>query len=348
MRTTVISAKHLTSEHIEKWGQIQQANPALASPFFRPEFTQAVASVRNDALVAVIDDSRAFFPFQREMFGIGRPIGGPVTDYQGLIAPPDCTYDSADLVRACGLRVWDFDHVPADQTMFSQWRNVETASPVVDVRGAEPVGSTELRSQYARRRRKLEREVGPVEVEMQSGDLEMLRLCREWKSSQYLRTRKVDLFARPWARDLTDRIFSCRDENFAGVLSVLRAGGKPIAAHFGLRSRDTWHYWFPSYDPAYSAYSPGILLLLSMISHAPEIGVATIDFGKGDMVYKQRLANRFIPLIEGSVAASPWINAVRNAQFKLPSWAKQVPLVKPASAKVRKLAGQLEQIWVFR
>ena len=42
-------------------------NPQLDNPFFRPEFTQAVAAVRDDVEVAVLEIQQqpvGFFPYQ--------------------------------------------------------------------------------------------------------------------------------------------------------------------------------------------------------------------------------------------------------------------------------------------
>src|SRR3712207_5406485 len=103
MKVTVVPAKRLTEDLIIRWSEIQQKNPDLCSPFFCPDFTQAVAAVRDDAFVAVIDDGEAFFPFQKTSMGFGRPIGGPVSDYHGLVAPQDAKHDLKALMRACKL-----------------------------------------------------------------------------------------------------------------------------------------------------------------------------------------------------------------------------------------------------
>ena len=62
-------------------------DPALVSPYFCPEFTQAVGDVREDAFVGIVEDAGefvGFFPFQRRALGVGKPIAGPLSDYQGL------------------------------------------------------------------------------------------------------------------------------------------------------------------------------------------------------------------------------------------------------------------------
>jgi len=348
MKITVLPASKISGSLAARWAEIQQDNPGLCSPFFRPEFTQAVSAVRDDTYVAVIDDGTAFFPFQRSWLGFGRPIGGAVSDYHGLIAPPGYHCDIETLIRACGLRYWDFDHVPAEQRAFIPWRTVDTESFVVDISTCESPISGESRSRYATKRRKLEREVGRVEVELESSDPEVLRQCIEWKSAQYRQTKIVDLFARPWARALAEGIAKTRGPDFSGMVSVLRAGGRPVAIHFGMRSNSVWHYWFPAYDPEFSRYSPGMLLLLDMMSAAPERGLTSIDFGKGNMPYKQQLSNRIVPLIEGSVAAHRSLLILRRSRTELLQWARQAPLLRFVPARLRKLVWLAEQSGRFR
>jgi hypothetical protein len=54
---------------------------------------------------------------------------------------------------------------------------------------------------------------------------------------------------------------------------VLRVDGRLVAAHFGLRIDSTLHYWFPVYDEAFQAYSPGRILLKHVILAASQMGI---------------------------------------------------------------------------
>lgn len=348
MKATVIPARQLTTGLVASWAGIQERNTALCSPFFRPEFTQSIAKVRSNAFVAIINDGAAFFPFQRNLLGLGQPIGGPVSDYHGLIALPDFHCDLAALMQICRLQSWVFDHVPEEQSPFASWGTAKAGSPVVDVSSAEPIGSSQFHSLYKRRRRQLARDVGPIEIDLDTRDPEMLRLCLDWKSAQYARTGVVDLFSWPWARSLAQEIASRDNRDFAGIVSVLRAGGQPVAIHFGMRSKSTWHYWFPAYDPQFSHYSPGILLLLDMIAGASVLGMETIDFGKGDATYKERLANRTIPLIEGLVVAHPYIQALYQSRTNLLQWVKQSPLRRLIPEGTRKALWRTQERTRFR
>ena len=86
---------------------------------------------------------------------------------------------------------------------------------------------------------------------------------------------------------------------FGGMLSVLRAGNRPIAMHIGMRSRSVWHYWTTAYDHEFARYSPGNVMLIEMARAAPGLGFAELDLGKEDFEYKRRLHTHVIPVLEG-------------------------------------------------
>ena len=105
---------------------LQQANPDLASPYFHPEFTKIISSVRHDVEVAIIESEGkivALFPFQRGCGTIGRPVGDVISDYQGIICARDFRFAPSDLLGHCRLITWDFDHLITSQSSFApfQW-----------------------------------------------------------------------------------------------------------------------------------------------------------------------------------------------------------------------------------
>jgi CelD/BcsL family acetyltransferase involved in cellulose biosynthesis len=157
-----------------------------------------------------------------------------------------------------------------------------------------------------RRRRKLEREVGPVVCEWQSSQPgNDLRRLEEWKSGQYARDETWDRFAAPWIAEAVRRLAQSREPDCTGVLTALRAGDRLVAAHLGLLGRDRLSWWFPAYDPELGRYSPGLILLLSLIAEAAERAVPVIDLGRGEHSYKLSVTPHFSEVAEGCVDANP-------------------------------------------
>ena len=73
----------LTSQEWSVWEQIRRDSAVYTSPYFHPEFIRAVAAVRDDVEIAVMEQDKhavGFFPFQRERFNVGIPVGSVVND----------------------------------------------------------------------------------------------------------------------------------------------------------------------------------------------------------------------------------------------------------------------------
>jgi CelD/BcsL family acetyltransferase involved in cellulose biosynthesis len=324
MEVTCVKPEALSANLIATWRELQQSNPHLSSPFFCPEFTRIVGAYRPDTEVGVVEDGGqvvAFFPYQRGRYSTGKPVGGIISDYQGLICRPDWACDPLELLRGCRLAAWEFDHLVAAQPCFRKFWQHETRSPRIDlsagyeayVKARCDAGSEQIKK-CGNLTRRLEREGGRLRFEADVTGVEALNQLFAWKSEQYLRSSLNDTLGIGWVRAILREIHATRSTGFAGALSVLYAGDRMVAAHFGMRSDTVWHYWFPAYDPAYSKYSPGLILLLKLAESAASGGLKTLDLGKGESPYKLRLMNGEVPLAEGSVDRPCLVTFVRRAK----------------------------------
>jgi CelD/BcsL family acetyltransferase involved in cellulose biosynthesis len=347
MQISVIQATALNSTLHAEWARIQQADATYDNPYFRPEFTQAVASVRPDVEVAVLEDAGrvvGFFPFQRAARRIGKPVGGRLSDFQAVIVQGDVSVDPRELVRGCGLAAWDFDHLLVSQQEFSRFHYATDGSPYIDVSQGykaycdvrKELGDEELK-QTQRKTRKLTRDVGPLRLVMNSDDPQSLELLLQWKSDQYRRTQITDVFAFGWTSELVRRLAEFRHPDFSGYLTVLFAGDVPAAMHFGLWSQGVLHYWFPAYDPGLSHFSPGRVMLLEMARLCGETGLRRIDLGRGMAPYKTRMMTGVTQVAVGSVDLRPVTNALRCKWRQAQDWVRNSPWRKHARIPGRML-----------
>ena len=330
----------ISGELLIAWETMRRSNPGLQSPYFSPEFTRIVAAARNDVELAVLNVAgkpAAFFPYERRRWKLAGPVGSFLSDYHGITSAPDFQFQPRDLVRACGLAAWDFNHLPTSQTSFGPFHSVQTRSPIIDLSAGYETyvkerreAGTEQIKKNANLLRRLEREVGPLHFVAHSADKALFEQLLVWKTAQFRHNHWRDIFSIPWVRQVADGIHSTQTPEFAGMLSLLYAGDKLVSAHFGMRSASVWHYWFPSYDPEFSKYSPGVMLLLKMAEAAPAMGIHTIDLGCGEHSYKERLMNGSIPTAKGGVELA------RPATVARQIW---TPLSK-VSNKVRHLVGK--------
>lgn len=337
MKISLVRGGELDASLIEAWRRMQEKDPDLASPYFCPEFTQAVSAVRDDVFVGVIEaDGRiaGFFPFQRSRFGIGLPVGGKLSDFHGVICEPDFSWSAEELMKGCGLVSWRYHYVLSKQTPFSRTQTAEAGSHFIDltkgfqgyVEKLESRGS-KLIKDNAYKKRKLERDKGSVRFVPHDASSGVLDTLFEWKSKQYNASGLIDVFSFPWSRDLLSVIKDMQGPTFSGMLSCIYAGDSLIAIHMGMRSRWVWNWWFPRHDSDYHSYSPGIMLRIFAAEHAAEMGLSRLDLGKGDeTTYKPALSSGTIPVSVGSVEIPCLTTSIIACASRLESFARASPL----------------------
>lgn len=350
MKVRVLPARELGPGEIARWKALQASDPAFDSPYLCPEFTQAVAAVRDDVHVGVLEqDGRVvgFFPHQRRRFGWGGPVGGRLCDVHGVIAEPGARWGLAELLRGCRLATWEFHGALASQAPFGPARAGTMDAHVLDLTGGldayrrrlKDAGSSEYDGLLAKRR-KLERQNLVLEFVEHAEDHALLDRLIEWKSMQYRERGVVDNFAVRWTGALLHRILAARGEDFAGLLSVVRIDGEPAAIHMGMRSRTTWHWWFPRHDARFSKCSPGAQILAFMAERAPGMGLRRIDLGFGDEPYKFRFRTGAYALARGRAEVASIAGAVLRWRESAEAWIRSSPLYPLA-----RLPGRLWTRW---
>jgi CelD/BcsL family acetyltransferase involved in cellulose biosynthesis len=313
VKIELISAADLDIGLRTIWGDIQRSNDDLRSPYFSVEFTQAVAAVRRDVYVGILQSAGkvvGFFPHHRALGGFARPVGLGLSDYHGVIVEREVEWSFDELLRSCGLVRWKFDHALASQTQVARYCARTEDSPIIDTGlGLDAyltrrlqLGGRQLKSIWYQAER-LEREFGSYTfVQFDPGSVDGLDQLFSIKSRQCRETGAYDYFGVQWTRDLVRYLHGLRSGDFSGVLSSIYVGDTRIASHFGMRSRDVWHWWFPVYDRDFARYSPGLILLWEAVKCAATLGLRHIDLGKGMHDYKRRMMTQSIKVGEGEVA----------------------------------------------
>ena len=339
-----IKFDQLTATEIADWSAIQRDNPMFASAYFRPEFTQAVASVRDDVEVAVLSEAGlpvGFFPYQRMGWGAGRPVGGRLSDYHGVIATANVACDPIELLRACGLSSWQFDHLVPTQESFARFAWSSADSPYIDLSSgfesyiANRENGTRLMAEYRKKRRKLEQDVGPLRHEPNVHDRAIVETCIRWKSEQHEQSEADRIFHHSWVVELLYKILACEGEDFAPLLSVTYAGDQIAAVHFAMRSRNLFHGWFPTYNAALGEYSPGFLHWIETLKAAESLGISRVDLGKGEERYKRRFTSGMDRVLQGTVDLRSSMAVARRAWRQTQASIKASPLYGPARVPAR-------------
>ncbi|HND53901.1 MAG TPA: GNAT family N-acetyltransferase [Pirellulaceae bacterium] len=375
----------MTAKELARWSELQQQDPTRASPFFRPEFAQLAGRQFESSRVAVWHDDGepvAFFPFQTDGARHGAPIGDVYCDFQGLVAARGFELTDDDLVADCDLRSFRFHHFVEDSPLFRGHDFRTWESPYIDLEGGFEIYRDERKragsgalAYAAQRQRKLEREVGPVRVELNCTEESVFRRLIEWKSDQYVARGAPNYVAAPEARrflesvwreglarrfsdyDVTtqpsdsrlgagrsheqqsqvQRSYEQRTDRrlFDGPLAALYAGSTLVAVHLGLRSGRVLHYWFPAYNTEFATYSPGMLLLVRLLETAQSEGIARVDLGRGDEAYKLRLMNGVATVREGAYDTGVVRSTLRRGWYATRRMISASPLGNPARTLVR-------------
>lgn len=351
----VLRPEDLGEGERQRWRELRAAAEVPRNPFMEPEFTAAVGLVRPGARVAVLyegTEPAGFLPFERGPLGQGRAIGLGVSDCQGAILRPGLVQDTAELLRACSLSAFAFDNLEPEQRLFLPYAAEEHATFVIDVEKGYDTYESVLRAQSPKflkttlaKERRLGRQVGPVRFVFDERDPAVLRTLMEWKSAQYRRTGRRDRFAQEWITRLVGRLAQTRAPECTGTLSVLYADGRPVAAHFGLRSSSVLACWFPAYDPAFAKYSPGLVLHLRMAEAAAAEGIGLLDMGRGPAEYKDSLKTGELAVYEGAAlrpgagAALHWLS--REPVRRAHAFVRAHPRVASLASRALRGAGRL-------
>jgi CelD/BcsL family acetyltransferase involved in cellulose biosynthesis len=355
MRASLARPEELGAGELDAWRSMQRSNPEFDSAFLSPGFALAVGRFRPASRVAVLEEGSrvvGLFAFEQGRFGVGRPIGVGVSDRQAVVHTPGFRWDARDLLRACRLEVWEFDHLVAGQFVSAGQHVTGYSSPIIDVsRGYDPyiadrqrTSKKIIKSTFAKER-KLEREVGPIRFDFDVEDEQALELLMRWKSAQYRRTGRRDRFSIGWIERLVRDLFESSSAGCTGMLSVLYVGDRVAAVHFGLRSDSTLSCWFPAYDITLAKYSPGLLLHLKMAEAAARVGLDRLDLGKGEAEYKESLKTEDLLVGEGWIERPSTVALVRRLQ-RAPrrlalSLISQHPVLRDGARRVLKSIGSL-------
>ncbi|MER5479712.1 GNAT family N-acetyltransferase [Streptomyces sp. NPDC002734] len=364
----VLRPGQLGAEETETWRELRAKSGAIRNPFMEPEFAVALGQVRPRARVAVIEERDdggrdggsaedgagivGFLPFERSPWGSGRALGLGVSDLQGAVLRPGTALGADELLRACSLNSFTFDNLEDGRTPFTGHVTASYPSYVVDVGEGYPAYLEVLRGQSPKflrttlaKERRLGRQVGELRFVFDERDPRALRTLMAWKSAQYRRTGRRDRFAQEWINRLVRTLAATRAQECGGVLSVLYAADRPVAAHFGLRSSTVLACWFPAYEPELAKYSPGLILHLRMAEAAAGAGIGLLDMGRGAAEYKDALKTGESTVHEGTVirpgvgAALHWLG--HEPARRAHGFVRRRPRLQALAARSLRTVGRL-------
>lgn len=348
MRLIETPLRTLGQRDREIWRTLAAPNGRLISPYLLPEFADLVDAERGDVRVIIAEDNSApvaYFACHAPDGGVVRPVGAPLSDYQGFAAKPGVVIDTDQLLEAAGAGAIVYDNWTGAAPGRARERS---GSAVIDLSvGADAWIQTRKSLHRAhfkkieQRTRKAEREFGGMRIVFGDPLGERYEALKTWKSAQYQASGLVDLFSVAWIDGVLSRTSARAFGPFRGLTASLYLGDELAAVEMGLAAGGVYHSWFPAYHPRFASVSPGLLLLHGIIEAAEKLGVSRIDLGKGEQAYKAYYTDYEIPL-SGGRALAPGLAAARIAGWEIAEAAGSV-LPGPLAAAPKKLRRRWSQ-----
>ena len=298
------------------WRAMLEANPALTSPYFRPEFARAAGRVSPGAGVAVFSrggETVGFFPHQRRG-GAMQPLAAPMNDYHGIIAFPGEAPSLEAAAEGLGAARLNLTAWVGPTGLGEDRRTVQVELDESGYDGWYAERRTSFGKFFKdkeRARRSMEAELGPLRVEHGLRDPALLDWLIDLKRDQYRRTGRHDIFACGWTADLLHALLKEEGEGLGASLAALWAGDRLTAVEYALHAGDQYHFWFPGYEPSLARCSPGILLSLDTMRLASAHGYRTFDFGFEGEHYKKYFCNGF-RVVREAVVLKPGLGATMS------------------------------------
>jgi CelD/BcsL family acetyltransferase involved in cellulose biosynthesis len=344
---STVSAGELTGDIALAWNRLRTNQSLQNSPYFDIEFTQAVAAVRDDVEIAIIrkgNEIVGIYPFQRVSTSHAEPVGGRLNDAQGLIGGQSLS--SEELLRAfssIGINSSGFHASVKPNGPFDQFEFCQIEAHHLNLsegwdsfyRWAKKNSSTIKR--HGQKSRALEREFGKIRFEFENNCDAALEKLVELKRAKYQRTKTFDILSVDWASNLLRHIHKIKSKQFSGILSTMYVGDRFVAGHFGMVTDQLLHYWFPTFDPEFSRFSPGTELLLRVAKECCDRGISKLDLGYGDDAYKFKFCNGTDPASCGLITGSKVSFQAAKMRFFWRQRLKGMPLKPTAKRILRKV-----------
>lgn len=340
MQVVAAHPDQLTDGDVAAWRQLLAADVELSSPYLTPDWTRLVACHRGDVRVAVWrDDSgaaHAFLPAQLSGSYAAMPVGGPICDYQALIAARDADLDISDVVTALGVSRLDLPAGLRNNAVGASLLTQDAGHVVRFASGWDAwcadrqASGSKIVSRVRKRLSKLTRdhEPGAVVFEPFSTDASAFETLIGWKRAQMKRTGVTDIFAHGWIDAVVREAFAVPADHaaFGSAMFVLRVRGAPVAVLFCLRAEKALHAWFIAHDPAFADYSPGLILIAETIRASASAGFTEMDLGPGEYQFKESFANHARPIGAGFIGRPGLATALKSAEFQVRALVENLPV----------------------
>jgi CelD/BcsL family acetyltransferase involved in cellulose biosynthesis len=307
------------------WLALLAQQPLWQSPLLRPEFCQALYAHRRDLVIGIIyhhDNPVLFFPHHRSKGRAIRPAGAPLSDYMALITTPDPGFSWAKALTLLGIQKMPVMGVLDPYGLCQKLEQSDVKAMMIDTNPllAQSVINKKLQKNINRLTRNLIANHGELEWVFDDRDPAVYDTMVRIKRDQYKDQGRHDYLASPWINNFMSSLFNEPNRNsLHGCLFSLKVKGVPILMHYGPRYGPVMHAWISSYNPDFSAYSPGQIFLNQCSEILRLNGIDLYDLSTGAEHYKSQFATKTVTVQAGQLLSD-------SANYSYPhQWLRYLP-----------------------
>ncbi len=307
MRAQLLSLSDVTPDIWAAKARLRDAARDYDNPLFDTAIVHAVGRERPDVRLLVAEDQdglAAMWPLHVRPGGWARPIAGPFSDWHAPVERAGASWVPQKLLAAAGLHGMTV-HGLACAPVGHGALTLEEAYLTDLSAGYEAMiaAQSNLHAAFFKKLRRLERKLArdfsDIVFTYDDPDSKALAWLLDHKRRQLRETGRHDVLASDWAKAYVTTLRETRGERFGSALSTLRVDGQIAAAELNLHSDRVMHGWLAAYAPAFSAYSPGHILVRHLLEAMPARGLQIYDAGTGLGHYKKYFSNQRAPSASG-------------------------------------------------
>ena len=283
--------------------------------------------------------------------------GAHQAEYQGWLCAPDKAQEfpgeAIEKLRALNIEVhWKYlppqiplEWIGKDKSLASRAILTAHPCPLMELQSGQTVAESLKKSANKSKLSRLQK-LGELQFKRLSRPEELAPFLEEIIAAGDLRQGAIHnvlpFQADPRKRDFHLNLLAAGERLH---VTVLLAGGRLVASHIGMISRDRVHLGIQTYAPELAALSPGKIHLLMLANKLREEGYRYLDLTPGGDAYKDRFDNQVVDAYGLSVLGSS-LKKPRVCLRDRLSFAAGKILARGGMppARLRKISGRLGRI----
>ncbi|MEM1105269.1 MAG: GNAT family N-acetyltransferase [Pseudomonadota bacterium] len=312
LTVALVDMADVSAADSDAWHALRRHHPHGRSPLLSPQFARLVAGVRDDVRAVLARRGHllvAALAVHVRPSRHARPVGAPFDDFAGPLIAPGEHLSPQKLIESAGLRAYT-----ARASVCLEQNGIDGAAYPYIIRPGLPADLEDRARAYPKRfknfrrlERKMERHFGPATLEWGRPERRDVDQLLAWKRRQFRRDGLVDLTSARHSRIVLEAAASAAPDDpaaFGGYLVKLSCQGRMVAGHFGVREAGRFHPWISAFDPHFSAFAPGMVLLKRVLSAMNDMALDAYELGDGHEHYKKYFGEPSAPVAQLNIYLS--------------------------------------------